>query len=417
MSNPHNPEWWRSPATLLALLFLALATMFLFGGDRGSYYRPYKDSHVSMHNMGIVYNLSLKRPLFRFSSQNLDADGSHSYKHYNRFPILGYILIKLVTLPFSNDLSASLFAARMLMLTFTTGAAWCAYLALGRLVGDRWTALAATLLAFSSYNVLYYNDVVSMETGLDLFAVLLVFHGMAVSSTENRHGQLLAKTCVALSLGWHSYAILGPFVLFGLMAALRHRDGRAARRHVRLGVVAVLFGSMVLMTNFMGEYVREDGKVSWAELPSVKSALYRLGVAKTTNFDWLKLAKTELYALGFASVPAAVSGIIKHSLPICGDNYYSADEDGYRILGISVVLCTLILFVFSSAVRYRLPLVSLAMLKPCWLLVIPYYRQPNYESLFYFSIPLTLCVLVLTHFNRGGRGHVVVGFASVLLFV
>ena len=216
----------------LALLFLALATVFLFGGGRGHVYLGSFHNVLTWHHMTVAMNLSPEHDFLGFYRLTLDDGGGHAYEPYNRFPVLGHILIKLATLPFPDDLSARLSAARMLMLAFFAAAATTAWLALCRLVCNRWAALAATLLAFSSHYALYYNDMVATEGVVDLFGVMLVFHGMAVYATEGRFGQLLGKTCVALLLGWHVYALLLPYVVLGLAVAVRRRDG-PHQRHRR----------------------------------------------------------------------------------------------------------------------------------------------------------------------------------------
>lgn len=415
-----NQEWWRLPAPPLVLLFLALTTMFLFGGDRGYFYRNTGDEHLTWNHMTVAENLAPEHYFLGFYKRILDADGTLSYEPYNRFPVGGHILIKLVTLPFPDDLSARLFAARMLMLTFATAAATLAYLALCRLAGNRWAALAATLLAFSSDDALYYNDLVTTEGVVDLFGVLLVFHGMAVAATENRHGQLLAKTCVALLLGWHVYALIGPFVLFGLVAAWRRREGQAIRRHVKLGVVAVLFGSMVLSVNFIRESIALDGEVSAAdELPSVKSMLRRIGILRFSGmprFNWLKETRQGLDDIGRASVPYAVSYFLGGDIRDRGD---SAGKKTYRVLGLVVVLSVLVLL-FSPATCYRVPLAALAVCRPCWLVTVPYNYELAFERLFYVGLLLVLFTLMLTHLARLGRGRrnisVLAGVASVPIF-
>ena len=416
-----NSEWSRSPAPPLALLFLALTTMFLFGGDRGYLYRNIIDEHVTWNHMTVAENLAPEHHFLGFYRRILDADGNPSYEPYNRFPVLGHVLIKLVTLPFPDDMSARLFAARMLMLTFSTAAATLAYLALCRLAGNRWTALAATLLAFSSYYALYFNDMVATEGVVGLFGVLLVFHGMAVSATEHRHGQLLAKTCVALLLDWHVYAIVGPFVLFGLLAAWRRRDGQAVRRYVKLGVVALLFGSMVLSVNFTREYVALGGKMSLAELSSVESLLFRTGISRSLypsmpKFKWGKAARRELDDIGHAAVPYAVSYLIG------GNIRYGPNDAGtnmYGVLGIVTVLSVLVL-ICSPAIPYRLPLAALAVSRPCWLVVVRYNHSLEFERLFYVGLLLVLFTLMLAQLDRlcRERGHVAVlaGVASVPVF-
>ena len=208
------------PALPLLLLLLALSTVFLFGNDRGHFYRPGHHNDTTANYLAVAANLSPAHNFLGFYRQTLDADGAPTYHVYNRFPIGGYLLIKLAILPFGDDLSAQLYAARLLMLLFFTATAVLAYLSLARLTAHRWMALTATLLAFSSAYCLYYNDIVATEIWPDHFGTFLVFHGMVLFVQEGRFRQLLGKTCLALLLGWHVYALLLPFVGLGLAGAL-----------------------------------------------------------------------------------------------------------------------------------------------------------------------------------------------------
>ena len=203
-------------------------------------------------------------------------------------------LIKAATLPFSDDLSAQIYAARMLMLLFFAAAAVLAYLALSRLTPDRWIALTATLLAFSSPYCLYYSDMINPETVMDLFGVMLTFHGMVVFIQEDRFRQLLGKACAALLLGWHVFALLLTFIILGMASELVRAVSRLNRggvesvtalrpsfawvgRYLTLGVVPLLFGSSLLAFNFTNEYFALNGNQSWTDLPSFQSMLDRTG--------------------------------------------------------------------------------------------------------------------------------------------
>ena len=117
------------------------------------------------------------------------------------------------------------------MLAFFAAAAAFAYLALARLLGDRRIALAATLLAFSSYYLLYYNDMVSAETSTYLFGAMLVFHGIAVYEQEGRFRQLLARTAAAILLGWYAAGLIAAFVLLatGRELTAARADGGGGR--------------------------------------------------------------------------------------------------------------------------------------------------------------------------------------------
>ena len=182
----------------------------------------------------------------------------------------------------------------MLMLLFFAAAAVLAYQALSRLTPDRWIALTATLLAFSSPYCLYYSDMINPETVMDLFGVMLTFHGMVVFVQEDRFRQLLGKACAALLLGWHVFALLLTFIILGMATELARAFSRLNRvnvepvaalrppfalagRYLTLGVVPLLFGSSLLALNFTNEYFALNGNQSWTDLPSFQSMLDRTG--------------------------------------------------------------------------------------------------------------------------------------------
>ncbi len=218
----------RSAWLPLALLLLALSTVFVFDGDQGYFYRCCHHNWLSSHHITVAVNLSLEHGFQRFTRRVMDEDGAVGYDPYNRFPIGGYAAMKAATLPFGGSLSAQLYAARILMLLFFIGAAVLAYLSLSRLTSNRWIALTATLLAFSSYYLLYFNDMTANEGMPDLFGVMLTFHGMIVFVQEGRFRQLLVKVCIALLLGWHVLALVLPFVIFGLVRDLLRARSAAA---------------------------------------------------------------------------------------------------------------------------------------------------------------------------------------------
>ena len=259
------------PSWHAIVLLLALFVAFVVGSGPGrSQFWNLGYGTVAVAHLTVAANRSPDHGFLGFHLQYLGSDGERAYQPYNRFPIGGYLLIKAATLPFPDDLAAGVQAARMLALAFFAAALIVAYLSLRRLTASASVALAATLLAFSSFCLLHYADMIATEGSMDLFAVMLTLHGLVVFAEEGRFGQLLAKTCAALLIGWHVFALLLPFVLLGLAAEWWRTPGgiagRAARllrgRHAVLGAVALSFGFSVLGLNFGLEYVALAGKPS-----------------------------------------------------------------------------------------------------------------------------------------------------------
>lgn len=419
------------PRLPLALLLLALSTVFLFGGGRGYFYgRDANASTVMANTLAVAANLAPEHDFLMFYYRTLDEDGDAAYFPYNRFPAGGYGLIKLATTPFGDSLSAQIRAARLLMLSFFSAAAVLACLSLGRLVANRWIALTATLLTFSSCHGLYYNDVVSNEMTTDLFGVLLTFHGMVVFAQEGRFRQLLVKTCLALLLGWHVYALLLTFIVVGLGSELLKLLARRPvpvrsylsllrSRHVLLGVVSLLFGTAILTFNLANEYLALQGEVALTELPAVESAIRRTGqdhdfnAANAGGVAWLPFLKRQLQGVAATSVPCVLA-----------DHARSLPEPARTPLVIlSVVVGVVVIGALPiglRSVRHGSLLATLASFGFCWTLPMRHAAAfVAFESMYYAGAPLVFFSLILIRVRRlaGDRLVAVLAGAAWLVFV
>lgn len=414
----------------LVLLLAALAGAFVFEDDRGQFYRPVTHDWLSAQTLTLAESFSLARP-FLFKRMRRAEDGGIAYHPYNRFPIGGALLVRLAMSPFPGDLSARITAARMLMLVFFSAAAVLAYWALVRITRHRAIALAVTLLVFSSPYMVGYGDAVSTEVSMGLFGVLLVLHGMVLLRDEGRFWQLLAKVCVALLLDWHVYALLGPFLAFGLARAFGRawrnaaggagsvrRFGAAAWRTLRgrecvLGVVALAFGVAVLGYNVMAERSAYAG-APLAELPSVRSMLARLGQDEdytASLSDSLALPmflKWQLHRIGTMALPHILPAhpALWSELPRASSGAPLAWVGAVAVAG-----CFMGLF---FARRHRMLLAVLATSGVCWAVLMRHQTAlltHDFESVYYLGVPLVLYTLALLFVARRWGGGPVVAIA------
>ena len=395
---------WLPPA----LLLLALSSVFLFGGERGYFYREVHHDALSVRSLAIAENLSIKHNFLLFPAQTLDADGEPAYELYNRVPIGGYALIKLATLPFGDSLSAKIYAARMLMLLFFAAAAALAYLALRHLASSRWIALTATLLAFSSAYCLYYADIISGEAMIDMFALMLVFHGMVIFEQEGRFRQLLAKTCIALLFGWHAYALLLPFIIFGLERELfkaldpsssnpiRVLGALMRNRYTALGAAALLFGISILAFNLTNEYFALNRETPLTELPSIQAITSRAPDSDSYSAEeiarympWSAFLERQFYHVGVMALPYLFS-------PTFVERSTEAPTRLLVLLGIAALGASLIGLMFVR--RHKILLASLTLSGFFWMLPMRHnvaFPDQGFESIFYIGIAITLFSLAL----------------------
>ena len=437
---PFIADWrgWLPFAALPLFMFIALIAL---GGDRGYLYRQ-----ENIHNwntaktLAIAENLSPERN-FRLATRAWrDDDGDIQYLHYGRFPVGGFALVKLAISPFGDDLAAKLFAARILALLMFCGAAALAHLSASRITGSRPVSLAAVALAFSGLYAVYYADEVSNESVMDLFGAALVFHGMAVFVQEGRFRQLAVKTCVALLLGWRVYALLLPFIALGfggeavaLLRAAVSDNGKsgvlsrarsaaaslARSRYAALAAVAILFGSALLAFNLANEYAAYGGERTFADLPSVKSALRRSGqterYAGSPAYEWDGFLKRQLYRAGTASAPYALVRAGGYDFPAT-----ETDEVALAptVFGAAAALAALGAVAFAR--RRRLLTATAVLFGFCW--AIPMRGQsydPNhpFEALPYIWLALALFAAALIGARRllGERGGDVAAIAAAAI--
>ena len=391
------------------LLALAFGWAILLNADRAHYYANLEWDTAK--NLAIAENLSPQHNFLMFIHQSFRDDGEPYYDLYGRFPIGGFALIKLAILPFGDNMLAKVFAARMLMLGFLAGAAFLSYLSIARIASSKWIALTATLFAFSSYYVLRYGNWVSNEFAMDLFGVMLTFHGMVVFTQEGRFRQLAIKACAALLIGWHVYALLAPFILLGLASeitrAIKTRQASPARlagalasialrsRYAKLGAVALLFGAGLLSFNLLGEYNARNGESPLTELPSYQVIFDRLIGGQTlvpeNGFDWGAFLRQQSYRIAGASFPYALT-----QWPALGEISPDSRAPFLSVLGFITISAALLGALFVR--RHRIALGALALSGLSWALAVRFsvaYPSHQHEAIFYAGVPLTLATLIL----------------------
>ncbi len=418
---PRVAEWrdWLTPIALFLAMFAALAAL---GGDRGYFYRPANHDHNTAQALTMAENLS-PRHNFRLARQVwLNQDGGFEYDTYASFPIGGFALIKAAIAPFGDDAASKLLAARVLMLLMFCGAALFAYLAIARIAGRRSVALAAVLLTFSGFYALYYADGVFNEGVMELFGATLAFHGMAVFIQEGRFRQLLVKTCAALFIGWHVYALLLPFIAIGfggeaaalVRSALSSSEkAKAARtafaalirsRYAALAAVAILFGSALLAFNFANEYADFAGDgANITELPLADSILRRFG--QTDDYEerpalaWGDFLRRQFYRAGAAVLPYSLVRAAGWDFPV---------PEPARNVALAPALWGLAatcaaLGALALARRWRILTATAILFGFCWAIPMrhnTFYYQHMFEGLPYMGLSLALFAFALAGARR-----------------
>ena len=382
--------------------------------------------------LAVAANLSPEHRFLMFFRRFAGADGELLYDVYNRFPIGTYLLIKTVIAPFGDSAPAQIFAARLLTAALFSGAAVFAYLGLRRLTNQPWIALAATLLAFSSYHALFYGDMIAPDvTGL--FGMMLTFHGMTVFVQEGRFRQLFVKALASILLNWTVMALLLPFTALGLASvifrAMREKQystfadkARAAfaafvfSRYLWLGLMSLLFCALVMGFNLANEYIALGGEVSLFDLPSVRRMLRRTAIdgavlVNNPNIAWLPVIQLQFERVGGASLPYLI-------LPALGHGGYEggARDFGFWI-GVAVSAAGLIGLAFT---RHRFVMASALLAGWVWALGVrgsASILAHEYEALYHIGVPLVVFATVLAAISRWIRRNAIGAAVAAALVV
>ena len=413
------------PAGVAAAVFLGTAPSLAMG--QFDALRDYLDGQT----LAVASNLSLEHRFLMFFRQYTGADGELLYELYNRFPIGTYLLTKVVIAPFGDSPSAQIVAARLLAAALFSGAAAFAYMGLRRLTNRPWIALAATLLAFSSYHALFYREMISSEVN-GVFGMMLTFHGMTVFAQEGRFRQLLIKAFASILIDWTVMALLLPFTAFGLAAAMFRaiREAGAFRiadkaraafaafassRYLWLGLASLLFCALVMGFNLANEYVALRGEVPLLDLPSARSMLAKAiigeGLPGYPRPAWLPLIDLQLERVGGVSFPYLV-------LPWLGHDGYSggAREWGFWV-GVAASAAGLLSLAFT---RYKVVTASLLLAGWIWALAVrggSSVLVHEYEALYYIGVPLAVIAIFLTAISRRIRWSAIGAAAAVAALI
>jgi hypothetical protein len=249
---------------------------------RTTAFLPVHHGYLSSMALAMGKNLDKEHHFLLFTRKWVDAQGKSGVDPHNRFPIAAFALVGGTVSGCSDDPACEMLRGRMLMLLFAWGALAASMLLLETLCGDPLLSAAAALLGFSSFYLQYYNDMIFNDVPA-LFGFVLVLLGIARFEKTGSALLLTAAAILAISLGWQAY---GALVTWWILVAARSLwvdglgkliPGLLRHRATKTLAIAVAWGCLLLAFNVFNE--KSALKLSVAELPSVKSIEFRLGMA------------------------------------------------------------------------------------------------------------------------------------------
>jgi hypothetical protein len=379
--------------TALFVLALMGAILILFQNCTVGFAKGHH-GFLSSHGMAIARNLSYKTGFMMYHSMEIDKSGKVLYGAYNRFPVFSFAAIKAVISSFSN-LSTQVYMARQLMNVFLICTIFTSFLILHELSGKPLLSLGATLLAFSSQYIHYYNDMIFNNIP-SLCGFVLALHGITKYEKQGKEKQLYVKSLIGISLGWQVFSALWLWWLVRTVVLLKKEGLGSAREMListptRAVIGCTVFGMLVLGFNFGVE------KAMIGNVPSLSSMKWRLGLEAnaykeyTNEIAWSYYIPQQLERIVYMVIPgyaAVIPGYVAEWFPAI---YYLSSA------ALLVVIASGAYFIRDN----RALIVTLCFSGLFWVLLMKNHVVfHNFTSIYYIGLALVVYFIILYKFPR-----------------
>lgn len=374
-----------------ALVVLGAICMLLQRPNTG-----FTDNHhgrLSAHGATLAANMSLRNGGFTYERADVGTDGEIEISAYNRFPAPPFLLMRWAMLAGGSRLDLQILFARRLMYIFFFAAVVTAFLIAFELTGSAPVGVSVSLLAFSSWYLNQYNDMIFNDVPA-LFGLLLAGHGAVVHALHGRKGQLYAKALIGAAMGWQVLAFLFVHtVVRAVWVAARRRSPWAPLRDAApwASLAAAGLALALLGWNLLHEQ-RATGK-SFGELPTLQSARFRAGMDEKTaaryeeHLAWGNFLRQEAYRIG----------------RMCFPNPYrpESQELRHRFFEIYGVVVLIAAAVGVCLLRHRIVLLPFLLCGFAWSFPMRAFTAfHDFQSMFYVGVPLSLFLAILSPVRR-----------------
>lgn len=407
-----NKKTLVSTSLILLLFILASVSIFIFQNHESGFAIDHRGQTSSM---GATLSKSLlienKHLVMLIGKQLLD-NGEVYYHYYNRFPVFEYLITGAVMQIFEPDLAMQIYIARQVMNLFLLASLLICFFIVKEIISDNFPALFVSLLVFSSYYILYYNDMISnMSTPLSGFVLALL---IVVKSYKHnlRTSLIVLLSMLSIFTGWQSYAVFVAWFSVDTFTWFfkKKKTGSFVKTvfsqpsFIAL-VSSIMFGSLVLGGQILNEWSLKGG--SFMEIPTIQGVIRRFGLAKTTDImeypdlfgkdlsKWHYFLAVQVFRIFIMIVPFAGIIISKVTKP---DLVSLAP-------GMLFALISGVMFI-NGIVRFRnkidFKLVSIFALSGLvWAVPLRYYTAwHDHQSVFYIGFSIMYFVILSFYFHK-----------------
>lgn len=398
------------------LLTLAGLCLFLTEGSNKGFSPGGLYSGVTVHGITLSRNLIHdEHPFFMFTSKEL-INGTKNYEAYNRFPVFPFLLTGILTHPFENDPLIEIYIARQLMNIFFFLSLIVVFRIVDNLLKNKYLALTVAFLTFSSYYMLTYNNMVFNDIPALLGFVVAIYGVVKAEQNKLKKRHILFYSFIPICLGWQPYAVYTTWFLVDVLNIFLKRDLTLKNKIQNIfrqtsfivTLLAIIFGASLLSLQLLNEWRIVGG--SFSDIPSLKSALWRIGVISSEGytqyqqvFNWIPFLSGEAHAITIMLIPF---------FPIF------QVEPGTMLPVVFVVLLIIYVIMRFFKERTLLNKLYLVMVLSGFFWAIPmrhFVALHDFQSIFFTGFAITFYSLILSRFKIKSWNLLAVDIALVFL--
>ncbi len=386
---------------------------------------------TSVHALALWTHATPETGFVAYSQSTRLDDGSVVYDYFDRYPpFLSAMMHPLLLI--TDHLPTEIMIFRHVMNAIFLGIMFVGYLLVRLWVDNRFLAAGITVLAFSSFALVNYKDMIHYDQPALLLMLLLIYTiaRYRLGDWHQRWVWLVALLAVSIGRGYSSFFVLGLWFLLEAVASWFAPPGKYKSAWARLtaplrlpalwiSVAAVMWAALWLGYNIQAE--ARTRNVPITETSIVDSAMRRLpflgnAVAEDEHFHssdkglraWRAFAAVQTERLVVYGLPVRAGGIM--------DWRFTPLEDQLkitwpRLLTGLAMLVGAVVFAVRTRPGLRFPAALLAFGGILWVyFMINLSTKHDYVTMYSVGLPL---VVYTALFGRLGHRRVLVGVLVV----
>lgn len=370
----------------------------------------YPHGYLSSHGMALSENILSNDSIFMYNSVAV-KEGAISYDGYNRFPPLSFLLIKSFA-NIADTYSMRIYMARQLMHVFFMLSFVFTFLIIKLFLNERIIALTSALLVFSSFYFLHYANMIFVDIPSLCFFCAALYMALAVGRGKSINVLVLSVLVfLSAATAWQSGAVYFLWFLIQICRKILKRNN-----YLKISCFCFVGFVCVSLSFFIFQLYLEHLATgsAFSDLPTVKSVMFRLGIAKSAVYE--SYADRLSY---FYFIKHEAFRIVRLMIPFYVEIYWSALSLFLKGLHLVYLLCIFCLFLFFIKTKSKVvrPDEMLLLLLSGLFWTAPmkmHVAFHDFQTIFYIGIPI--CFYVFCCSSIAGRRLLFLSLA-LLLFV